>query len=472
MSNQSRKKSRIQLSGANRRDFIKYSVAVGALLGLDRWKVFEATEATAGVALANEMACATTNRSVHIIAGDGGFAWFNLLWPHYDVAQAANPAFAYHAPGMGALASGSDKPLFFGPEAPWQNLGSSKFVTCFMAGTNETHKQNPTSSSMISGGTGLFATCAALQTANPTLVPVIGVNAPKTALPYGGAPGAPNIAEVGSSDGLVDLFNSAASSAMGTLANPKDASLYEAYYKGFLGLNAAAGRSTFARGYRTGQVAANLLGINLSAQLRPSASDLTRYGVGAPSTPTKLTELAKGLITTAKAFKLGLTSSVLLPAMEDDPHPAFADMATLRMTVTALGAMLDAFMADLRLLDDPTCAGSKIADNVVISIHGDTPKDPLTAAGWPDGTQGNSNWVYVMGAGWMKTGWFGGIRRNGDFYGFDLSTGLDVKDQMSTVTAMPAAAAIAYAVTKGDMRRVSDFYKGADISGIVRPKQM
>ncbi|MSP61344.1 MAG: hypothetical protein EXR72_13565 [Myxococcales bacterium] len=458
--------------GANRRDFIKYSVAVGALLGLDRWRIFEATESTAGKALATEMSCSVTNRSVHIIAGDGGFAWFHLLWPHIDVAAAKDPAMSFHAPGMGSMASGSDRPLYFGPEAPWKDMGAGKFVTAYMAGVNETHKQNPTSSSQISQGIGLFAACAALQASNPTLVPVIGVNAPKTAMPYGSAQGAPAIAQVGNADGLVDLFNSAASTATGALSNPKDAALYEAYYKGFLGLNAASGRSTYTRGLRTAKTASNLLGINLSSQLRPSGDDMIRYGVGGGGVPNKLMELAKGLITTAKSFKLGLTSCVILPAMEDDPHQAFADMGNLRMVVTALGKMLNAFIADLQAQDDPTCAGTKLADNVVISIHGDTPKDPLKNAGWPDGTAGNSNWCYAMGAGWLKTGWHGGILRDGKVMGFDPSTGKDVPGQLSAVTAQPAAAAIAYAVAKGDMRRLSDFYKGVDIAGIVNPKQM
>jgi hypothetical protein len=431
------------------------------------------TERTAGKALASEMSCVPNNRSVHIVAGNGGFAWFQLLWPHVDVAAANNASFAFHAPGMAITPQGTDKPLALAPEAPWQGNTASgtRLVTAFMSGSNETHRSNPVSSSTIAAGTGMFAACAALQASTPTLVPVIGVSAGNTAMPYGTATGAPGIAGVGNSGGMVDLFNSAASSAMGTLSTAKDAALYEAYYKGFLGLSSAAGRSTYTRGLRTGKVAANLLGVNLSNQLRPSAGDLSRYGISGGS-PNKLTELAKGLITTAKAFKLGLTSSVLLPAFEDDPHGAFADMGTLNMTITTIGQILDAFMADLNGIDDPTCAGSKIGDNTVISIHGDTPKTPLDNSGWPDGTPGDSNWVYALGAGWLKTGWFGGIKRDGSFNGFDPTTGKDMPGQASMATSMAASAAIAYAVTKGDMRRVNDFYKGADIAGIVRPKQM
>lgn len=449
-----------------RRDFIKYSVAVGALLGLDRARLFDVTARTAGQAMADEMACAPTNRSVHLIAGTGGFAWFQLLWPHNDVAAAMDPNFAFHAPGQQVMAQGSDKPLTLGPEAPWRSRGSSKFVSAFMSGTNETHTQRPTSSSTIATGTGLFATCAALQASSPTLIPAIGVNL----VPYGTAPGAPSVASVANADGLVDLFNSAAARAMGTLANGKDAALFEAYYKAFLGLNAAAPRATMARGLRTGKVASNLLGRNLADQLRPTSTDLGNYGVNGGS-PSKLMELAKALITTAKAFKLGLTSSVIIPCFNDDPHGAFNDMNALSMTVGTLGKILDGFMNDLEATDDPSCAGSKLGAGTVLSIHGDTPKDPLQRSGWPDGTPGNSNWVYALGAGWLKTGWFGGVKRDGSVAGFDPSTGKDTPGQMSSQTAQSASAAIAYAVARGDMRRVNDFYRGVDIAGVVRPKQ-
>ena len=468
----STKRPLIELRGANRRDFIKYSIAVGALLGLDRWKIFEVTERTAGKALASEMSCVPNNRSVHIVAGNGGFAWFQLLWPHVDVAAANDANLAFHAPGMAITPQGTDKPLALGPEAPWQgNTGSgTRLLSAFMSGANETHRSNPVSSSTIGTGVGMFAACAALQATTPTLVPVIGVSAGNTAMPYGQATGAPGIAQVGNSGGMVDLFNSAASSAMGTLSNPKDAALYEAYYKGFLGLSAAAGRSTFVRGFNTGKISSNLLGINLASQLMPSGGDLSRYGLSNGSS-TKLLELGKALITTAKAFNLGLTSMVIIPALNDDPHGAFTNMGTLQSTVQSIGKILDTFYADLNGMADPTCSGTKIADNTVLSVHGDTPKTPLDRSGWPDGTPGNSNWMYVYGAGYTKTGWYGGIMRDGTVNGFDPTTGNTMPGQASTATAQAASAAVAYAVTKGDMRRVGDFYRGPSIAGITYAKQ-
>ena len=457
------------LSPIARRDLIKWGTFVGASLGLPRWKVFEVLEMAGGSALAQQAACLPTNRAVHIAAGNGGFAWFQLLWPHVDVARANNASFAFHAPGMATMAQGSDKPLAFGPEAPWTSLGSGKFVSAFMSGQNQTHTRTPTSSGTIATGVSLFAACAALQATTPTLVPVIGVNAGQAMMPFGAAAGSPPIANVGNSDGMVDLFNSAASSAMGALANPKDAALYEAYYKGFLGLSSAAGRSTMTRGLRTAKVASNLLGVNLAAQLRPSGSDLARYGIGGGS-PTKLVDFAKALITTAKAFKLGLTSAVMMPAMEDDPHGAFANMGTLQMTVATLGKSLDAFLGDLAV-PDPTCAGAKIADNVVLSIHGDTPKNPLDRNGWPDGTPNNSNWIYVMGNGYLRTGWHGGVQADGSTRGFDPATGAE-NNAPASATANAATAAIAYAIARGDSRAIQDFARGVDIKGITVPVQL
>lgn len=455
------------MSGIKRRDLIKWSLFTGAALGLPRWKVFETLEASGGKALAAEAACAPTNRSVHLVAGDGGLSWFQLLWPHVDVAAAANPNHAWHAPGEETVVAGTDRPLVLGPEAPWKTLLPNRQVSVFMAGQNETHTQQPSSASTIAAGTSMIAACAALQAVSPTLVPVIAVDN----APFGAAAGAPRAARVGDADSIVGLFNSAASRAGGALEDPDDAALFEANYKGFLALHAAAGRPTTARPFATGRLAANLLGRNLADALRPTDADLARYGLDA-GTATKLSEIGRTLITTAKAFTLGLTSCVVLPAMRDDPHGAFNNLGNLRGTVGTLGTILDAFMNDLMATDDPTCAGSKIGENTVVTIHGDTPKDPLDRSGWPDGTPGNTNWMYVLGAGYLRTGWHGGVLRNGDTFGFDPATGQDDPGRSAASTAQAASAAAAFAVVKGDLRRVQDYYRGEDIGGIVRVQEM
>src|SRR5439155_1481036 len=85
-----------------------------------------------------------------------------------------------------------------------------------------------------------------------------------------------------------------------------------------------------------------------------------------------------------------------------------------------------------------------------VAFHADTPKTPLVRAAWPDATPGGGNdgvnWVYALGAGWLKTGWYGGVIRDGSIVGFDPSTGKDVPGQHSKVTGTPVAGAIAFAV--------------------------
>jgi len=451
------------LDGNSRRSFLRFTAAAGAVLALDRARVLDVINDSAGSAMADEAACAANCRSVHLVAGNGGFAWFQLLWPHIDVAKSTDANYAFHAAGKQVKAADTDKEFYYAPESPWQGLDKGKRISAYMAGVNQTHTATPMAAATIGAGQSMLAAVAAIQRATPSLLPVIGINP----VNFGAAPGAPDIATVGNADGMVQLFNSAASQAL--LDAPEDAALFEAYYKAFVSLNKAAGRSTWARPLRTGKTSANFLGKNLAAQLQPLADDLMRYGIDA-SAPNKIREIGRALITTAKAFKLGLTQSVIIPAMRDDPHGAFGDMTNLRNTVASLGKMLDEFMNDLIAIPDPLCSSRSLGDNVVLTVHGDTPKNPRNRSGWPDGTPSNSNWLYVMGNGYLKTGWFGGVRGDGSVDGFDESTGKNMPGKSSNSTSAAAGAAVAFAVAKGDMRRVQDFYTGPSIEGIVNVK--
>jgi hypothetical protein len=448
------------LEGRSRRNFLRWATAAGAALALDRAKVLDVISGSGGTALADEGACALTMRSVHLIAGDGGFAWFQLLWPHLEVARSNNDNFAFHAFGETSKAVDTDRDFEVAPEAPWMDMDKGKRISAFMAGTNQTHTQTPGSAAQLGGGTSMLAAVAAIQRSTPSLLPVIGVDP----VNFGTAKGAPDLATVGDADGLVQLFNSAASRQI--LSVPQDAALYEAYYKAFTGLNRAAARPTVQRPLRIGKTSANFLGQNLAQELEPSADDLMRYGING-GTPNRLSQIGRILITASKAFKRGLTQSVILPAMRDDPHGAFQDMNALRTTVQSLGKMLDQFLKDLAQESDPLCTEKTIADDVVITVHGDTPKTPLDRSGWPDGTPNNSNWIYVMGNGYLKTGWFGGVKANGSTAGFDPTTGAEVPNQQANATSAAAGAAVAFAVAKGDMKRVQEFYTGPAIDGIV-----
>lgn len=447
------------LEGPSRRNFLRFAGALGAVFALDRAKVLDVISGSAGTAMA-DASCSPNMRSVHIIAGDGGFAWFTLLFPHVEIATSMDPDFSFHAKGQAKKATDTDKDFYFAPETPWQNMDKGKRISAFMAGTNQTHTPTPGSAATLGGGQSMLAVAAAIQRATPSLLPVIGLNP----ISFGTAPGSPDVTTVGNADGMVQLFNSAASQAI--LQKPKDAALFEAYYKAFTAFDKAADRPTWARQLRTGKASANFLGKNLAAQLQPKSADLTRYGIDG-GTPTKLSEIGRALITTANAFRLGLTQSLILPAMRDDPHGAFGNMPVLLDTVKTLGKMLNEFLADLGETPDPLCSARTLADDVVMTIHGDTPKDPRNKNGWGDGTPDNSNWLYVMGNGHLKTGWFGGVKANGNTSGFNPATGAEMPGQGSNVTSAAAGAAVAFAIAKGDMKRVRDFYTGPSIDGIV-----
>ena len=70
--------------------------------------------------------------------------------------------------------------------------------------------------------------------------------------------------------------------------------------------------------------------------------------------------------------------------------------------------------------------------------------------------------------GWLKTGWFGGVMRDGAVRGYDPATGAE-NGTASAQLAGAASAAVAFAIAKGDMRRVGDFARGVNIQGLVRP---
>lgn len=467
-----------ELRGMKRRNFLRWIGAVGAAAGLERSGLLNVVADSGGSALADGL-CPATNRSLHIICGNGSFAWFQLLWPHLDVANSMNPAMAYHAFGQGFEFTGpnpGDKPLHYGPQAPWVLNGvPTRPVTAIMAGKDETHTATPDSAATLGSNASMLAAVSSIQTAVPTLVPVIGI----VPFDFGKADGAPSVATVSSGDGMAELFSSVASKL--TLAAQGDKELFETYYKAMLGVRYAAGRPSWKPHTDITKKAANLIGFDYSTQLKPVAADLASYGIntlnasGATgSQKTKLTAFGRAMIVAARALKEGLTSSVIVglspgPTSDTtftDPHAVFNDMTALNATVKALGDILNGFYNDLASGNDPVCMGEKMDKSVVLTVHGDTPHSPLVASGWPDATPGGSNWMYVMGNGYLKTGWFGGVRANKQIDGFDPATGADIPDQKSNVTSTAAGSAVAYAVAKGSTNTVSQFNGGLPIGGL------
>lgn len=438
-----------------RRALIKWSVAAGAALGVSRSKIFDILETTAGRQIAFAASEHATTRSVHLAAGNGGLAWFQLFWPQVDIARARNPRFAWHKIGMELDVPGTAQPLVIGPDTPWANLPAERQVTCFTCGSNETHVGNAQSTTTLNGS-GIFAIASLLQASSQAVIPFVTIGGATG----GSAPGAAPAANVADADGIIGLLTSAAASAGGLLANPADAQLYKMQFDALTQLNRAANRSTQSVAYETASSAARLLGVNLAARLSITGDDLTRYGITG-DTRANVTAIARALIITVKAFQMGLMNAVVMPAMLDDPHTAFA--GDVGVVPAQLGRVLDAFMADLATTIDDTTRVS-LADDTVITIHGDTPKDALTASGWPDGTRQNLNHVYMYTAGHAKPGWFGSLDRTGAVNGF----GADGRPAPynGATTAKLATATIAYCIAKRDARAIANFANGLTIGGV------
>jgi hypothetical protein len=450
------------LTGGGRRDFIKWSATVAALLGLERARFLDVLFDKGGAALADNAACASVAKSVHLIGNQGGLAWFTQLFPYPSIARGSGNGVAAFYAGPNVTNAPTDAPSVYAPDSPFQSLARDKQMSVFICGTNQAHTVAPNSNLKL-GNVDLLAAVASIQAAQPTLLPVMAINP----FVFGAAPGAPSQpATVADSSGLVNLFNSVASRTL--LTTPANANLHEAYFKAFLSLNAAAPRPQVVRAYDTGHVAANLLGRNLASQLAVTQDDDSRYGIGG-GTQSNVAEIGHALCVAAKAFKLGLTSCLILPAMQDDPHQAFTDMTRLAANVSALEKILDAFMADCALAPDPAgCAGKTLADSVVLTINGDTPKTGADRNSWLDNTAGDHNVLYVLGNGWLKTGFFGDLDVNDNLTTWDPATGQPAALPSQSLSTS-AAAAVAYAVAKGDARRVQDF--GVQVpAGITNPK--
>jgi hypothetical protein len=141
----------------------------------------------------------------------------------------------------------------------------------FVAGTNQTHTANP-QTTMLAGGPEVIAAGATLQTGLAAPLPVLSFRA---GLPYGPAPGAPAATTAADID--------AAITALRAVVPVSPA---------------------------------------LEQELRPSAATLATW-IDAPA-PQALIDMARRLLFTANAFRLGLVSTVLLPGLNDHPHGAFA----------------------------------------------------------------------------------------------------------------------------------------------------
>jgi hypothetical protein len=377
------------------------------------------TADSGNIAVASSLPECKAQRAVYVVAGNGALSWFTLVWPAPAVITGFQPQYAYDNPAAAKdVTVTAAHPLFarkIGTRVVWQGRGSHPQPSVFVAGFNETHTNTP--SSIVNSATAgnLAGQGAAIQTTLPSTIPVMTFG---TVGPYAAVPGAPLAINVVSLDTAIAAF---------------------------------AGRISPAQ----------------QDALRPTAVQLVPY-VPAGAT-TAETNFGTTLAFTANAFKLGLINTVMLPAFADDPHGAFAG-GTAGPRADHLASALDAFYTDLAATPEPACShlGQQItlADNVVTVVDGDTPKNSFNNAGWPDGTPGNSNWLYLRSNGFTKPGWFGDIQPTGRT-NFDPTTGLTSAAAAVAPATAATYAGVLYAIARGNKARVT-VVTSAPFDGVIQ----
>lgn len=526
-----------ELRNDRRRTFLKMCTAVAAAVGIERTNLLNFLADEGGYGLA-EAAGSNYGRSLLVPSPNGVYAWFQELWPVADVGLKAcqnanvpglsstfggtssylytsqrgfNPANGYRGTytwgkgnpmptlPMGVKGwDGGDKSFFYGPDAPWfdHSAGKPKYpVTAFMSGKDETHTEFPISNMSLSGNSSLQAALSSLGAAGSSaIVPVLGIDPVK----YGRAPGAPEVATVPSSLGMIDLFNSAASQF--TLSTKADQELFETYYKALVGLRKSAGRTTWAPQMSITKNAARIIGLNFASQLTPTSQDLTDFGIqemidGMTSNSGYMTstqragieEFGRVLIVVAKAFTLGLSKTAIValspgPTSDTtftDPHVTFdgtMQMNQGRNTTKHLGKVLDGFYNYLSQQIDPENPTERLDQSTTFVAYGDTPHTPLVGSTWPDATPDACNWMYVMDPkGHIKNGWFGHVYANKvngkNAVGFNPLTGMDDTSKTSEQVSAFASTATVYAVAKGDSNKTSEYGNSPNIvSGLINQK--
>jgi len=457
-----------------RRALIKWSLAAGAALGVSRSKIAEVLEKTAGKDVAFAATASPCCNSVFFEHGNGGLSYMTQLFPFAATASSTatfgdttatsspslNPAFQGKITSIKGV---NGSMIYQTPYTPFMSLPIAQQVTCFVAGENATHNQLGTMKNTLINGADIVSVCAAIQTQVPTVVPLIlSGNTVALAAQAGGAP---NPTTVASAAGFADLFNSAASSATGILAKASDATLYKAQFETFFQLNRVAGLSTTRIGFTQADGAAALLGTNLSSVLTITAADLARYGITS-STQAQVASIGQNLILAVKAMKMGLTASMYIGGVNDDPHGAFSDNE-ITTGPQAYQAVLNAFLGDLQTnTDDNT--GETLASKTVMTWFGDTYKDPFQPSGWNDSTPSSSSVVYCMGAGFLNSGWYGGIASDGSAAdGFDGTGALTAGTYNGPQQLSYALGAVAAAVAKGDLRTIETLTGNVDVSAFV-----
>ena len=96
-----------ELRGPGRREFLRWSATVAACLGLERARFLNILGETAGTAAADTAACATTNRLISIVDGNGGLSNWTQVFPFTKVIGSTNAGYSHYALGKGVAATGN-----------------------------------------------------------------------------------------------------------------------------------------------------------------------------------------------------------------------------------------------------------------------------------------------------------------------------------------------------------------------------
>ncbi len=362
----------------------------------------------------------TAQRTVHIVAGNGGLAWFTLVWPVPAVITANNVAYSYDDVTLASLVPGTEAghPLYarrIGARTVLDGTGTHPEPSVFVAGVNETHTNSPQTT--VQSGVEIVAAGAALQGDLQAPVPVVRIGS----VTYGPAPDAPMPAAVTDIDGAVSAID-----------------------------------------------AVTPLSSEVEASLRPTNATLATWGVDG-STASSVATLARNLLFAANAFRLGLVSTVVISGLNDDPHGAFADVnGFLKPRADTLTKVLDGFYAELAAHSETTCGHANgplsLADNVVLVVSGDTFKNPFDRNGWGDGTPGGANLLYVRANGYLKPGWFG-VLAPATRTNFDPDTGAPSATSAATSSAA-ARLGLLFAIGRGNTEAVTAV-SSASYGGVV-----
>lgn len=452
----------IGLRGTSRRDFIRGVFAASAALGLGPLRALDMLEKMGGSALAEQ---AKPYFMLNVVLGTGALSRATVIWPVRQVIEQNDPRYAIDGPvdtrfRKAALKNGrtlynrvvDGKPVF--ESRPW---------TVFVAGQSQAHSTfqnfNGNTVQITQGGNAnLFAASAAIQSALHALIPAIGVQRGGQNPIFAPAPaGTPAPSNVPDGRAMVGLFSSSASTLMSRLAPDNNRALFQQYYAAFLGLAKWAKHPAYDRVRTDVRTAMNLVVKNLASELQVKPGQVQQWGGSIAQTDDRLRAITEVLIVTANAFRLGLTAQVTLPAFNDDPHGAFAGNPT--ELFDGFARSLVSFQNELDNTQDPVMTSKRVGDRLVMTLSGDTTKDPFERSGWPDGTPGGMNLLFVQGGGHIPPGWFGDVNPNGRV-NFDPTTGNNNGNVPTADCTSAAVAAVLFAVSGGNKDAVRQFYSG------------